>query len=820
MDEKPDEPTKLVHVRPNRPELAVFRKTNATESDWLNLITAFARGNEEKRQKYEGAIRDFLGKPSDDKEFQDYLGRKSPGTRRNYSYAVQEFFEWIAHKNSKVVNPEEVSRADAADYVNYLANVRTFKPTLEKVKDPNRGLDLEITAVVSRLQQKHKRFATFMEIITELRGTKEAEKVLQDPEYRKTYRHQLGRLVNQGVLESDPTVSELRNVSPPGRPDEKPYSDAGISLWEIDGVPYDCVFSYAIVNPKVLKRSTISGRIAALSSFWKVLMLGDNTQKGTPILKYNVWDEQKRIINKGLRNETKLSADSRLMSDESVLLMLEHFQARSLIELRDKAILYLMCFSGLRAQEVIQLRRGAPSGQAQAYGWFVADDKPKLRITAKGNKHRLLVYPPAALTALMAFQSSLERVAAPMNAQSDNPGGANYLPPNDRAWFFQRLCFDNAPLFPPLEQWGKNNASKGKIHHMGRNCLANALQRIAKSIRFKGDDGQERGLTDDEVAKTHPHAFRHFFATAAKRGGMSVDQIQDLLGHENIATTSGYFTASEVVETEAAQRTILDYLETVASERMRRQVEASRTPVPKAATKSPLGRRQFIETTGKTLLEQPVPPPAPAAKPLEGLTPPEVEPQLDVIEAPEVEVLDEPALQASPTPPPRAVPPPPPPMDLSRRVKKPERPARGSLVELSGAEPQVAYDDQGPDEELPYAFEKGLRLYRFHALRVTKRPRQSPLIFSWFAPEAEPDFRHVEVWDGKDLFILPESTIIHMLQSPHKRSDWFERLAGVAFDQKQVSIDVQKNFTFEDLQERWKSAFDAARIPWQQFKGA
>jgi site-specific recombinase XerD len=793
-----DGSTKIVPVLKNRPELVVFRKTNATEADWQNLITAFAHGNAEKRQKYESALRTFLGKPTDDKAFQDYLGQKSPGTRKQYSYAVQEFFEWLAHKQGKIVPPEHVTRADAADFVTYLANVRTFKPTLEKVKDPNRGLDREITAVVSKLQQKHQRPVKFMEIITELRGVKEAEKVLQDAEYRTTYRHQLGRLVTQGVLVSDPTVSELRNVSPPGRPEEKPYADAGISLWEIDGVPYDCVFSYSIVEPKILKRSTISSRVAALSSFWKALMLGDNTEKGTPLLKYNVWDEQKRIINKGLRHETKLSADSRLMSDESVLLMLEHFQARTLLDLRDKAILYLMCFSGIRAQEIIQLLRGAPRGQTQAYGWFVADERPKLRITAKGNKHRVLSYPPAALTALTAFQVALERVAAPLNAQSDNPSLPHYIPPQDKAWFYQSLCFESAPLFPPLEQWGKNSGSRGRVHHMGRNCLANALKRIARSVRFLGDDGRERGLTEDEVSKTHPHALRHFFATAAKRGGMPVDQIQDLLGHENIATTSGYFTASEVVETEVAQKTILDYLETVSAERMRRQVET-----PKKPAAPPTQRIQFIETTGKTVaapVSRPAPAPAPL-EPLEGLTPPDVAPQL--VEEPREEPREEPPARES---------------RIKKPVRSPAPPVSRPLVEISGATPQVAYDDQGPDADHPYAFENDLRLYRFHALRSIQRRNTHPLVYAWFSPEAEPEFRHVEVWDGKDLFILPESTIIHMLQGPYQRPDWFEKLSTRVFDTKHVTLDVQKNFRFDDLQERWKTAFDAERIPWDQFR--
>lgn len=43
-------------------------------------------------------------------------------------------------------------------------------------------------------------------------------------------------------------------------------------------------------------------------------------------------------------------------------------------------------------------------------------------------------------------------------------------------------------------------------------------------------------------------------------------------------------------------------------------------------------------------------------------------------------------------------------------------------------------------------------------------------------------------------------------------------MTTTAFDPKKVTIDVQENFTFADLKERWASSFESDRIPWQQFR--
>lgn len=56
------------------------------------------------------------------------------------------------------------------------------------------------------------------------------------------------------------------------------------------------------------------------------------------------------------------------------------------------------------------------------------------------------------------------------------------------------------------------------------------------------------------VANTHPHRFRRTFATNSLRRGMKIEEIQQLLGHENIETTMIYAKVDKDMLKEKAKR--------------------------------------------------------------------------------------------------------------------------------------------------------------------------------------------------------------------------------------------------------------------------
>jgi len=58
-----------------------------------------------------------------------------------------------------------------------------------------------------------------------------------------------------------------------------------------------------------------------------------------------------------------------------------------------------------------------------------------------------------------------------------------------------------------------------------------------------------------DPARIHPHAFRHTFATNLVREGVKIHVVQELLGHETIATTALYLSA-DTTEKRAAVETL------------------------------------------------------------------------------------------------------------------------------------------------------------------------------------------------------------------------------------------------------------------------
>lgn len=147
---------------------------------------------------------------------------------------------------------------------------------------------------------------------------------------------------------------------------------------------------------------------------------------------------------------------------------------------RDRAMLELMYAAGLRASEVAGL-------QLDGYDEQIA----VLRVLGKGNKERLVPIGDPARMSVNAYLSELRTVLTRFDDGRDEG----------------RLLLSNTGR--PLE----------------RVAVWQIVRRLA---------------TRAGIQEAHPHMLRHSFATHMLVGGADLRVVQELLGHEDIATTQIY----------------------------------------------------------------------------------------------------------------------------------------------------------------------------------------------------------------------------------------------------------------------------------------
>lgn len=147
--------------------------------------------------------------------------------------------------------------------------------------------------------------------------------------------------------------------------------------------------------------------------------------------------------------------------------------------MRDRAMLELMYASGLRASEVVTLKREHVDPHAAF-----------LRITGKGGKERVVPVAPRALTTLSAY------IEQGRPAFLKGRGATNAL-------FLSRR---GTPIT--------------------RQTLWNRIRKWAGAAGIRG--------------KISPHVLRHSFASHLLAGGADLRAVQAMLGHTDIATTQIY----------------------------------------------------------------------------------------------------------------------------------------------------------------------------------------------------------------------------------------------------------------------------------------
>jgi integrase/recombinase XerC/integrase/recombinase XerD len=182
----------------------------------------------------------------------------------------------------------------------------------------------------------------------------------------------------------------------------------------------------------------------------------------------------------------------RVLSMREVSGLLDSIPGSTPLELRDRAMFELAYSCGLRAEEIVMLRRTD-----------VDHDGEQLRVEGKGRKTRFLPVGEPALAALVPY---LDR-ARPELESGRTRGRSERL----------FLSKSGGPL-----------------------STSDVRRRMQLWVRRSGLGGEAPG------AGGSPHALRHSFATHLLDGGADLRSIQELLGHASVSSTQIYTRVESV----------------------------------------------------------------------------------------------------------------------------------------------------------------------------------------------------------------------------------------------------------------------------------
>ncbi|HEY8211373.1 MAG TPA: tyrosine recombinase XerC [Myxococcaceae bacterium] len=214
------------------------------------------------------------------------------------------------------------------------------------------------------------------------------------------------------------------------------------------------------------KATSRARKLASVKSFYKFLVRGRELPQSPA---------------KKLRSPKLPKTLPKVMPVDEVFAILRAPPDRTVLGLRDRAILELLYGAGLRAAELCGLSPDAVDLRGRV-----------VRALGKGRKERLVPFNEFAAEAIAAYcERRGELLAKP------HP--------------------DQAPDALFLNHRGGRLTTRSVARNLDRYVLACALAR-----------------------KVSPHALRHSFATHLLAGGADVRSIQELLGHASLSTTQRY----------------------------------------------------------------------------------------------------------------------------------------------------------------------------------------------------------------------------------------------------------------------------------------
>jgi integrase/recombinase XerC len=243
----------------------------------------------------------------------------------------------------------------------------------------------------------------------------------------------------------------------------------------------DYLESAGVLSPKELDRACLRGFLRELSGYgFSRRSIARKLSSLRGFTKYlasmEVTDGDPSVGLRGPRAEQSIP---RAIAYEDVMKMMEEAGRTSKKSARDRLILELLYGAGLRVNELVSLR------------WEDVDiEERELRVMGKGSKERRAYFGKPAQELLRKWR--------------------------DSATSKGHLAEGDAPVFYP-EKAGAPRLTERTVHRM--------IVTVSRKAALYG---------------VTPHTMRHSFATHMLERGAPLRVIQELLGHESLATTQKY----------------------------------------------------------------------------------------------------------------------------------------------------------------------------------------------------------------------------------------------------------------------------------------
>jgi len=472
-----------------------------TKSSVTRIAEAWIRRDADKGRNFVSYLKDFLR-----------LYITNDNTRRSYSFAILEFFDWYELTYRTIPMPDQVERSHALRYAEWLRTRDTGIEEFRLHRDASQKLEAAVYDVVKQRPGIHisdirKSLAVNMDLVEMVSGETVLNVERDSPDGLNKF---LACLVIAKVLSREPTVEELRAKYPEISVNDK--IDANVFAYSID----------RHTDAKGFGRSgTIVARLNALSSFWKYVIdhTGENTGNKERALTVNIWKDPLGQYVEKASSFRKASRASKTPDVELLQKLIdttgtEHESAanQKFEDVRDRAILLFLFYTAVRASELGNLKRADVSGSP-----------PVATVLGKGSRVRQFTIPGPAMDALRDLEEKIRQLAA--DAEKRAPGKVPRV---------SRLLRSDAPLFPAIMRWGCQAKSERAREEAGLTRQGIAMMQRRRCITAGILPGTP------EFKRVHSHGWRHLAAKTSAAAGVPINIIQAALGHRDLSTTGIY----------------------------------------------------------------------------------------------------------------------------------------------------------------------------------------------------------------------------------------------------------------------------------------